>query len=255
MKKRTIKPFLLFSALWLVPVWFLPGYDYRYYWESYLDNVDILLSIFSFMIMVVFLYLIKNPYVTLSFSVVLSALFVCFDCHFTFNMLSLFLLVLAHKECSYNNIKSKGKKYEFNKPLFYYLIICFCLILISFILSYNDLKVDRYIYIYQSISYVALTWLIPLMFICLFVSTFLKKPSDKNQVINLRIVYILSFLRFVVSMLSYIKASAFVINIRIVSFPWFLYLFLLIVNKDPYFSVFFQALDNLLNKIIKYKQV
>lgn len=240
---RRISVFLFFALLW---------FSSALYNFSNIDSVLYVIVIFA---SVCSLYLIKNRRIGALVAVAISAVFCFFKINYLFYAIQTLFLIIAHKDLTSPEDKNQNRKNDDN--LFYNCIS------LSFLSGIATL-IYSLINIFEKSSRPGLFFLryeltivlILLLFIWLLAKSFGAFDNEKSQkpgidkkskkVQKFRVLYAVSIVCHIGTFFYYYSLiSGTSLDIRIIYSPWFLYVYSIVYNNDPYIQSLFQKAEKI----------
>ncbi|MGN1443721.1 MAG: hypothetical protein ACI4XE_07720 [Acutalibacteraceae bacterium] len=250
---RRISVFLFFAVLWL---------SSALYNFSNTDSVLYILIIFA---SVLSLYMIKNRKIGALAAVAISAVFCFYKINYLFYAAPSLFLIIAHKDLTSSEDTNHNRKND--DSLFYN---CISLGFLSGIatLIYSFIKISELSSMsdFYYLRYELTIMLFLLLFIWLFAKSlgaFENKKSqtfkfEKNskKVQKFRVIYAANIICYLGTVFYYHSIiSGTTMDVRIIFFPWFLYVYSIIYNKDPFVQSLFQKVERVFTEFANTDRV
>ena len=237
-------------CLYIVIAWMIPTAE-RYYTVIELINIKEWMAWISYVSCVLIASYVKKSSYLIFFISSISVIVSFIDFRYLPFMLSFCLIILAYNR----NLTSPSK----GQSVFYLINGSFYLSIVSLVICILELKSPSgNINIFESIyEYLFATILIPIALICIFIFVFSKKNINymkKNnfgniQISNLKMICLLSFFRYIISVISYLSFQKFTFSkVRIFTVVWVFYICSIMLDKNLFYNNGIEFIGKLINK-------
>ena len=250
---RRILVFLFFAVLWLSSA------------MSNFSNADSVLYVLVIFASVLSLYVIKNKNIGALVSVAVSAAFCFYKLNYLVYAAPSLFLIIAHKNLTSSEDKNHNRKND--DGLFYNCIsLSFISGIATLIYSFNRISGLYSVSGFYYLRYELTIMLFLLLFVWLFADSlgaFEKKKGQKSRIDKnnnkgqkFRAIYAANIVCYLGTVFYYHSIiTGTTQNVRIIFFPWFLYVYSIVYNHDPYIQSLFQKVERVFTEFANTDRV